>query len=224
MLRGGDGALLPGRRHEGAAGEVASPAEQAAGALVDRRHGIGTEEGLGAPRDREVVGQIVGHVVALEGLHVAPSDDARREGLGGVEEQLVDEVDLAREDDGDEGARVEVGLGDGVELVEDVEPEEMGFVDEEDGSLLLARDVHEEGSDEGDHLGDGVGGRRIPEGYADLPEKLHEGARSGDEGDDAILGRVKLVCGGAERGALAGADLAGDDGGKAVLDGIVEAV
>ena len=103
------------------------------------------------------MGEVVGHVIALEGLHVAAADDARSEGPRGVEEELVDEGDLAREDDGDEGAGIEVGLGDGVELVEDIEPEEMGFVDDEDGDLLGGDDVGEQGADEGEHLGDGVG-------------------------------------------------------------------
>ena len=65
---------------------------------------------------------------------------------------------------------------------------------------------------------------RIAEGDADLPEELHEGARGGDEGDDAVLGRVEACGGGAEGGALARADIAGDDGGQAVGDGVVEAV
>lgn len=82
-------------------------------------------------------GEVVGHVLALEGLHVAAADDAGCEGPGGVEEELVDQADLAREDYGDERAGIEVGLGDGVELVEDVEAEEMGLVDEEDETCFL---------------------------------------------------------------------------------------
>lgn len=39
-----------------------------------------------------------------------------------MEEELVDEGDLTGEDDGYEGARVEVGLSDGVKLIEDIEP------------------------------------------------------------------------------------------------------
>ena len=58
-----------------------------------------------------------------------------------MEEQLVDEGYLAREDNGDESVGIEVGLGDCVELVEDIEAEQVGLVDEEDGDLLRARDV-----------------------------------------------------------------------------------
>jgi hypothetical protein len=41
------------------------------------------------------VGKVVGHVIALECLHVAPADDARGEGPRAVEKELVDEGDLA---------------------------------------------------------------------------------------------------------------------------------
>ena len=71
---------------------------------MDGGDGISGEERLGAAGDRDVVGKVVGHVLALEGLHVAPADDAGREGLGCVEEELVDEGDLTREDYRDEGS------------------------------------------------------------------------------------------------------------------------
>ena len=176
VLGGGDRAVFNSRRHEGAAGEVPGATKHAAGALVDGGDGVSGEERLGGAGDRDVVGEVVGHVLALEGLHVAPADDAGREGLGGVKEELVDEGDLAREDYGDESSGIEVGLRDSVELIENVEAEEMGLVDEEDGDLFFAGYVEEKGAHKGDHLGDGVGHGRVAEGDADLTEEFHEGA------------------------------------------------
>jgi len=49
------------------------------------------------------VGEVIGQVLALEGLRVAAADEAG----------------------------IEVGLSGGVELIEDVEAEEVGFVDED---------------------------------------------------------------------------------------------
>ena len=111
-----------------------------------------------------------------------------------------------------------------MELVEDVEPEEMGFVDDENGNLFLCEDVGKEIADEREHFDDGVGGRRIAESDANLHEKLSERAGGGNDGDDAVLGWVKAGDSGTEGCALAGTDVAGDDGGKAVGDSVVEAV
>lgn len=100
----------------------------------------------------------------------------------------------------------------------------MSFVDNEDRDLLGGDDAGEQGSDESEHLGDGVGHRRIAEGEADLPKELHEGTGGGDECDDPILGRVKPCGGGAEECAFPRADITDDDGGQAVGDGVVETI
>jgi hypothetical protein len=57
-----------------------------------------------------------------------------------------------------------------------------------------------------------------------LPKELHEGTGGGDECDDPILGRVKPCGGGAEGCTFPRADVAGDDGGQAVGDGVVETI
>ena len=111
-----------------------------------------------------------------------------------------------------------------MKLVEDVEPEEMSFVDDKNGNLFLCEDVGKEIADEREHFDDGVGGWRIAESDADLHEKFPERAGGGDDGDDAVLGWVKAGDSSTKGGALAGTDVAGDDGGKSIGDGVVEAV
>lgn len=88
-----------------------------------------------------MVGEVVGHMIGLEDLHVALADDSGGKGSRGMEQEFVDKGDLAGEDDGHKGSGVEFGLGDGVELVENVESEEMSLVDEEHGDLLSGDDV-----------------------------------------------------------------------------------
>ena len=108
MLRGDDGALFAHGGKHGAAGEDAGSPEYSSRALVERRDGVvGEELGLSAG-DGEMMGDIGGHVIALEGLKAAAARDARSEGPRGVEEELVDEGGLSREDDGEERAGVEV--------------------------------------------------------------------------------------------------------------------
>lgn len=71
MLCGRNGTSLDGCGHEGAAGEVAGAPEPAAGTLVDRGHGIRSEERRGAAGDGDMMGKVIGHVIALEGRQVA---------------------------------------------------------------------------------------------------------------------------------------------------------
>jgi hypothetical protein len=56
------------------------------------------------PRGDWAALDVFGHALEPERFHVAAADDAGSEGARGVEEELVDEGDLAREDNGDERA------------------------------------------------------------------------------------------------------------------------
>ena len=124
-------------------------------------HRIVSKELSLSTNDREVMNEVCLHVLALQGLEVAASDDPRREGTGGVVEELVDEGRLSRQDDGEEVSRVVVHLGQGMELGEDIEPEDVSFVDDEHGNLLLGSEIGEDGADGGEHTGDGVGCGRV---------------------------------------------------------------
>ncbi len=147
MLCGDDGALLARGGEHCAAGEDAGSPEYPSRALVKRRNGVvGKELGLSAG-DVEMMGDIGGNVIALEGGEVAAAHDARSEGPGSVEEELVDEGGLSREDHGEEGSGVGVDLGEGMELGEDIEAEVVSFVDDKDRDLLLGGEVGEHGAD-----------------------------------------------------------------------------
>jgi hypothetical protein len=141
-----------------------------------------------------------------------------------VVEEAVDEGELAAEHDGHEGGGVEVELGEGVQLGEDVEAHEVGLVDEEDGDLFCGADVLEgitHGFEEAGGGEEGCGGTELE---ADLAEQLEHGAGGGDEAQDAVLGRVEAALGVAEGSGLAGADFAGDYGDEMGVEGIVEAL
>jgi len=51
-------------------------------------------------REGEMMGDMGGHANAPKGLKVAAAHDVRSEGPGRVEEELVEEGGLSREDDG----------------------------------------------------------------------------------------------------------------------------
>jgi hypothetical protein len=86
------------------------------------------------------MGEVVAHVFELECLEVGAADDTGGEGTGGVVEETIDEGELTAEHDGHEGGGVEIELGEGVQLSEDIEAHEVGLVDEKDGDLFCGAD------------------------------------------------------------------------------------
>ena len=180
------------------------------------------EQVVGAADDRDVMRDVSGHVVALECLHVTSAHHAGGKGSRGVKEQLVDKSALAAEDDGHERACVVVQLGQCVQLGEDIQAQQVGLVDEQDGDLFLGGDVCEKSANDGKYLGHGVGGRSIAEGKANLTQQLQEASGGSHQRDQTILRGMKRGGSGAQGGALARADLAGDDGGQAVSHRVVE--
>ena len=80
------------------------------------------------------MGEVLAHMLKLESLEVGAADDAGGEGSGGVVEESVDEGELTAEHDGQEGGRVEVELGKGVELGEDLQAHSLKF--DKKGSTL----------------------------------------------------------------------------------------
>ena len=121
MLGGDGGAFLFSGCQQCAPCQVSRPTKKSSRALMDCGHRILGEKLWGAADDREVVGEVGGHVIALQGLHVAATDHARGEGPRGVEEQLVDERGLPAQDHGHEGMGIVVQLGEGMQLSEDIQ-------------------------------------------------------------------------------------------------------
>ena len=168
MLSGDRGAFLFRGCQQCAPCQVSRPTKKSPRALMDCSHRILGEKLWGAADDREVVGEVRGHVIALQGLHVAATDHARGKGPRGVEEQLVDERDLPAQDHRHEGMGIVVKLGEGMKLGEDIQAKHVRLIDKEDGDLFLAGDIGEKSTDEGQHFGGRVGGRGIAEEETDL--------------------------------------------------------
>ena len=105
-----------------------------------------------------MVGEIAAHVVEGESVEVAATDHARGERTGGVEQQAGEEAALAGQDDRHQGLGVESELGEGVQLREHLEAQQVGFVDDQQRDLFLALDVEQEVADGGAE--DGQSGAR----------------------------------------------------------------
>lgn len=61
--------------------------------------------------------------------------------------QLIEQTVLSAEDQRDKGLGIEVKLEQGMDLGKDLDPHQVGFVDDENGRLLFGRDVGEESSE-----------------------------------------------------------------------------
>ena len=149
MLGADAGALLTRGGKQGTTGKGTCTTKQSTRALMDRRDGFIAEEVLLTPGDLQMMGEVGGHVITLQGLEVSSSHDAGREWARGVEQELVHEGCLAAQDHGQQRAGIEIALSQGMEFGEDFQTHQMGLVDEKQGDLLLGGDVAEGVADNG---------------------------------------------------------------------------
>ena len=103
-----DGFLLGSAEEESGAAEVVDLASDALGVIVDGgEEGVG-EEGVLATGDAEMVLDVGGGLLEVEGFEVVTDGDALMEGLKGSEAELVGEVRLAKEDEGKQGSGIHI--------------------------------------------------------------------------------------------------------------------
>jgi hypothetical protein len=136
MIGGNELSFLSGGGDESAAGEMVGSAQQSSGALLDGGHGRLGEELLSDAGDLEMVVEIGVHLLSGDALEMAAGNDSRGEGDGGPVEEEIEEVVLPCEDDGEIGFGVAFELGEGVELGQNFNSQEGGFVDDEHRFLL----------------------------------------------------------------------------------------
>jgi hypothetical protein len=109
--------------------------------VVDEGEESIREDGLLTAGDAEVVFDVGGSLLEVEGVEVKADGDALVEGFEGSESQLVRQVGLAEKDEGEEGGRIHLVVEQEAELVEDVVREQVSFVDDEEDGAALAGQV-----------------------------------------------------------------------------------
>jgi hypothetical protein len=197
--------VLGGAEEEGAAAEVVDLASNSLGVVVDAAdEAVAEDLGLGI------------------GAQVVADGDALAESFEGGETELVGEVGLAEEDEGEEGSGIHVVVEEETELVEELRGEQVGFIDDEEDEAALAGEVGEGGAELREET-------RETEGGLDLESQENLAIEGGDgevgvgEVDDGVDVGVEGVGEGADGGGLAGADIAGDESRDALLEGEGEA-
>jgi hypothetical protein len=214
--------VLGSAEEEGAAADVVDLASNSLGVVVDAAdEAVAEDLGLGIG-DAEVMLDVSSGLCEVEGAQVVADGDALAEGFEGGETELVGEIGLAEEDEGEERSGIHVVIEEETELVEELRREEMGFVDDEEDEAALAGEVGE-GDTELREEAREAKGRFDLEGQENLAIEGGDGEVGVGEVDDGVDIGVEGVGEGADGGGLAGADVPGDESGEALLEGEGEA-
>ena len=91
--------------------------------------------------DAHVVLDVPGGLFQVEGSEVITDSDTLVESFVGGKAQLVGQVGLAEEDEGDQRSRVHLVVEQEAQLVKEFRWQEVGFVDDEQDIAALASEV-----------------------------------------------------------------------------------
>jgi len=187
----------------------------------------GGDEGVGEGAaveadDAQVVFDVGGGFLQVEGLDVVADVDTLVEGFEALELEEVAQVGLAEEDEGEGGGGIHVGIEPETEFVEQAVAEEVGLVDDDDGLRAVLGEVGQ-GSTEALAEAAGVEGRADVEGGEEVGEEGLDGEVGVGQIGGEEEGGIEGVDEGAHGGGLAGTDVAGDEGGEVVVEGEGEA-
>lgn len=123
---------------------------------MDGQDGFVGKELIFYPCNLLMVFEVVGHLCMVKAFQMTSGDHTGRNGTGGVIHEFIEQVILAREDNGQERLGVMVELSEGLELGQDFKAQEIGLVDNEHGDLFSLSDFHDQGADGSGDFGDGV--------------------------------------------------------------------
>ncbi len=140
-----------------------------------------------------------------------------------MEHQIIDEVVLSCQDDGEQRFGIHIELTDGMELGQDFQSHKRGLVDDQNGDLFSLGDFDDDRFKGAYQPGQGVGLAVHVEAAAYLFEDVGHGSGSGHDGDDAVSRGMEFSGGMAQGGGFAAAHIAGDDGDGAQIQGIEKA-
>jgi hypothetical protein len=109
--------------------------------VVDEgEEGVG-EKGILTTGDTEMMLDVGGSLSDVEGCEMVADSDALAEGFVGGKAELVGEIRLAEEDEGEQGGGIHLIVEQEAELVEEVVREKVSLVDDEESEAALERVV-----------------------------------------------------------------------------------
>jgi hypothetical protein len=167
--------------------------------------------------DPEMVFDVASSLFEVEGREVETDGDALVEGLERRETEFVGEIGLTEQNERDEGRRIHIVVEQKAELFEDVGREQVSFVDDEQNAASFAGEIGERGVKLRKQLRK-VKQRFSLESEQNLGVKGNDGETRVGKIDDGVDVGIEGVSKGAESGRFAGADFAGDESGKPLLE------
>ena len=112
--------VLRGAQKEGTAANIVDLAGHSLGVMVDATDETVAKDLVLATGDAEVVLDVTGGFLEVEGAEMVADGDALVESLVGSEAQLVGQVGLTEEDEGEQGGGIHLVVEQEAELVEEL--------------------------------------------------------------------------------------------------------
>jgi hypothetical protein len=109
--------------------------------------------------DAEMVFDVASGLFEIEGRDVEPDGDALVERLEGRETELVGEIGLAEQNEGDEGSGIHIVVEQKTELLENVGREQMSLVDDKQNGAPFAGEIGQGSVKLGEQL------RKVKQGF-----------------------------------------------------------
>jgi hypothetical protein len=207
---------------ECAATEVVDLASHALGVVVDTREEALAEDRALASGDAETVFDVGCGFFQVKRFEVEADGDALVEGFVRGEAELVSQVGLAEEDEGDQGSGVHLVVEQEAQLVKEFRWQEVRFIDDEEDVAALACQVVESGAELGQETYKAEGGFDL-QGEEDFAVECGDAEVRIGEINNGVQVAVESLSEGTHGGRFAGTDIAGDEGSETVLEGEGEA-
>ena len=155
--------------------------------------------------------QISFHFLAGDAFEMTTGQDAGSQGMGSAEDELIDQGALTGQNDRKIRFGILIELSEGVKLGKDLQPQERGLIDNQDGfyffGFIKVADFLLDKAGE-----DGPGRAYFFDAQFSQDEAIEfqDGTRSGRDGDRAVFGRMELGGHVAQGGGFTGADFTGN--------------
>jgi hypothetical protein len=186
--------------------------------VVDAAEEAVAEELALVARDAHVVLDVPGGLFEVKGSEVVADGDALVEGFVGSKAKLVGQVGLTEKDEGDQRSGIHLIVEQEAELVKELWCQEMCFVDDEQDVAALTSQVVEGGAELREKTHKAESGFDL-EREKDLAVECGDAQVRVGKIDHGVEVVVEGLGEGTDGGGFPGADVAGEEGREALLQG-----
>ena len=208
---------LGGAEEESATTKVVDLASHTLGVVVNASQETITKDLALASGDAEVVFGVACGFLEVKGFEVEADGNALAEGFVRSETELMSQVGLAEEDEGDKGSGVHLVVEQEAQLVKELRWQEVRFIDDEEDVATFASQVVEGGTELGQEAHKAEGGFDL-ESEEDFTVKGGDAEVRIGEIDNGVQITVESLSEGTNGGRFTSADIAGEEGSETVVE------